>query len=152
MVTKNSIDAHVVELWGLATTAYDGSRNPLFLWEAFLLARRHKLEVPPPVLEYFERCARALLKPNQHEKGGTPDAHIAAALEMKEGNPPNVYRRRAEYMRDIGIEVDVHLGGKSVVQAAAERHRDPTEFARKRAQRSHPAGPRVRKRRNKSKE
>jgi hypothetical protein len=52
-----------------------GDRNPLFIWQAYWIARRFGVPIPAGVLEYFDRCAERL-------EAVTETEGIAAALGL----------------------------------------------------------------------
>ena len=78
---------------GLLDNFEEGFRkegNPLYAWEAYLLARWHKLGIPEWVLEYLDSTAFRLF-----EKPPKKDAsrYIAKALNLHTRGKGNIYSR-----------------------------------------------------------
>lgn len=70
------ISVEEVTIASLLTRHYHETKNALFLWEAYLLARKRQVgqnvTIPYEVMQYFDRCAAALLMPN---RSTTASAH-----------------------------------------------------------------------------
>lgn len=62
--------------------AFKDTGNPLALWEAWRLCRKHGLPVPPELLGYLDGVATALLD-KKHARGKTGRAGDVAAKALK---------------------------------------------------------------------
>ena len=76
MFSARPLSASHAQMQVLASIAdYRRTKNPLFLWNAYAVARTNNLELPEAALQYFDRCAEQLLA------GERP----AAALQFPKG-------------------------------------------------------------------
>ena len=79
-------DRRITVSWmDAALLNYEASGNPIYAWEAYLLARKGHARVPESVLEYLDRVAARfslLARHNVPKKGKTASAAYAA-LEFK---------------------------------------------------------------------
>ncbi len=92
---------------------YRETKNPVYAWEAYLDARHAGVEVPPAVLDYFERCALRVARLTRRQRAFRPDlidgmteAQILKALHAQEpvslDNVPKAVAMATEFV----------LGGK----------------------------------------
>lgn len=79
--------------------------NPLFVWDAFSLNRRAKLDIPVWVLKYFDEVAFGLLSPDNSIKD------IPGKLKFKADSKggPNQFRQYEKYQAQVTAAKNVAL-------------------------------------------
>jgi len=84
---------------------FQESKNPLFVWEAFMLCRDHEQEIPDWVFTYFENVASNLISLSEREKmsGQRAANEVYEALEMSQLSPRDIFDRFSLYKRNQNI-------------------------------------------------
>ena len=123
----------------ILSDAYKATGNPLALWEAWRLCRKHGLPVPPELLGYLDGVAKALLD-KKHARGKTGRAGdiSAKALKLNTGKKGgSSFRRHHETDRELAavrhaIKL-IEKGGAVVksLELAAAKHAVALQYVRK---------------------
>ena len=77
---------------------YQKTKNPLFVWEAFVVSRETSTGIQKWIMDYFSRCAAGLI--NIEKVSGRAAPTVYSALEMKSGTK-GVFNRYQRFKLEL---------------------------------------------------